>query len=145
MANHAGPRRRARELALQCLYQWDQQRHEADLDIAEEVLDSLNAEPDSRPHARLILSTYWERSTEIDEWIDSSSDNWRIARMAVIDRNVLRIAATEMRWIEEVPPKVAIDEAIEIVRRFSTEKSATFVNGILDKLMKDAEQENGLR
>jgi N utilization substance protein B len=121
------------------LYQWDQQRHEADLDIAEEVLDSLNAEPDSRPYARLILSTYWERSTEIDEWIDSSSDNWRIARMAVIDRNVLRIAATEMRWIEEVPPKVAIDEAIEIVRRFSTEKSATFVNGVLDKLMKDAE------
>ena len=65
--------------------------------------------------------------------------------MAVIDRNVLRIAATELRWIEDIPPRVAIDEAIEIVRRFSTEKSATFVNGILDRLLKDAEQEDGSR
>ena len=86
-----------------------------------------------------------DKLTEIDAWIDASSDNWRISRMAVIDRNVLRIAATELRWIEDIPPRVAIDEAIEIVRRFSTEKSATFVNGILDRLLKDAEQEDGSR
>jgi N utilization substance protein B len=60
--------------------------------------------------------------------------------MAVIDRNVLRIAATELRWIEDVPARVAIDEAIEIVRRFSTESSTSFVNGILDKLLKESEK-----
>lgn len=141
----AGTRRKARELALQCLYQWDQQRHEANLDIAEETMDQMEAEPDTRPHARAILEAYWAKPTEIDEWIDASSNNWSISRMAVIDRNVLRIAATELRWIEEIPPRVAIDEAIEIVRRFSTEKSATFVNGILDRLMRDAEKENGPR
>ncbi|MAW76282.1 MAG: transcription antitermination factor NusB [Planctomycetota bacterium] len=141
----AGTRRKSRELALQCLYQWDQQRHEASLDIAEEVMDQIEADPDSRPHARSILAAYWARPAEIDAWIDASSDNWRISRMAVIDRNVLRIAATELRWIEDIPPRVAIDEAIEIVRRFSTEKSATFVNGILDRLLKDAEQEDGSR
>ena len=141
----AGTRRKARELALQCLFQWDQQNHDPSLEIAEEVMESLDADPDSRPHARTILEEYWARPTEIDEWIDASSDNWRISRMAVIDRNVLRIAATELRWIDEIPPKVAIDEAIEIVRRFSTEKSATFVNGILARLLKDAEQKDGPR
>ena len=141
----AGTRRKARELALQCLFQWDQQKHDASLEIAEEVVERLGADPDSRPHARAILEAYWARPTEIDEWIAASSDNWNFSRMAVIDRNVLRIAATELRWIDEIPPKVAIDEAIEIVRRFSTENSATFVNGILDRLLKDAEQKDGLR
>lgn len=141
----AGTRRKARELALQCLHQWDQQNHDASLENAEEVMESLDADPDSRPHARTILEAYWARPTEIDEWIDASADNWRISRMAVIDRNVLRIAATELRWIDEIPPKVAIDEAIEIVRRFSTEKSATFVNGILDRLLKDTEKKDGPR
>jgi len=141
----AGTRRKSRELALQCLYQWDQQRHDADLELAEEVMDQIEADPEARPHARQILEAYWARPGEIDEWIDASSDNWRIARMAVIDRNVLRIAATELRWIDDIPPKVAIDEAIEIVRKFSTEKSATFVNGILDRLMRDSEQQDGPR
>ncbi|MEC9475517.1 MAG: transcription antitermination factor NusB [Planctomycetota bacterium] len=141
----AGTRRKSRELALQCLYQWDQQRHDADLELAEEVMDQIEADPEARPHARLILEAYWARPGEIDEWIDASSDNWRIARMAVIDRNVLRIAATEMRWIDDIPQKVAIDEAIEIVRKFSTEKSAKFVNGILDRLMRDSEQQDGPR
>lgn len=141
----AGTRRKSRELALQCLYQWDQQRHDADLELAEEVMDQIEADPEARPHARLILEAYWARPGEIDEWIDASSDNWRIARMAVIDRNVLRIAATEMRWIDDIPQKVAIDEAIEIVRKFSTEKSAKFVNGILDRLMRDSEQQDGSR
>ena len=68
-----------------------------------------------------------------------------MTRMAVIDRNVLRIAATELRWIDDVPPRVAIDEAIEIVRRFSTEKSADFVNGILDRLLKETEQSDDSR
>jgi len=141
----AGTRRKARELALQCLHQWDQQGHAASLEIAEEVMDSLAADADSRPHARSILSAYWERPAEIDEWIDSASENWRMTRMAVIDRNVLRIAATELRWIDDVPPRVAIDEAIEIVRRFSTEKSADFVNGILDRLLKETEQSDDSR
>ncbi len=140
MTSNTGPRRKSRELALQCLHQWDQQGHEASLEIVEGVMDSLGAAAEIRPHARAILAAYWDHPTELDEWIDSASENWRMSRMAVIDRNVLRIAATELRWIDDVPPRVAIDEAIEIVRRFSTEKSASFVNGILDRLLKDTEQ-----
>ena len=145
MTSSTGPRRQARELALQCLHQWDQQGHEASLEIVEGVMDSLGAEEDIRPHARVILAAYWDRPAEIDEWIDSASENWRINRMAVIDRNVLRIAATELRWIEDVPARVAIDEAIEIVRRFSTEGSASFVNGILDRLLKESEKSDDPR
>jgi N utilization substance protein B len=145
MTSSTGPRRKARELALQCLHQWDQQGHEASLEIVEEVMDSLGAEEEIRPHARFILAAYWERPAEIDEWIDSASENWRMSRMAVIDRNVLRIAATELRWIEDVPARVAIDEAIEIVRRFSTENSTSFVNGILDKLLKESEKSDDPR
>ena len=63
--------------------------------------------------------------------------------MAVIDRNTLRIAATELKYLDDIPPKVAIDEALEIVKRFSTEKSASFVNGILDRLLREIQTSSG--
>ncbi len=143
MSTNTGPRRRARELALQCLFQWDQQRHESTREIAESALDDLGALPDSRDFALHLVETYWNNSAEVDEWIDSASDRWTLTRMAVIDRNTLRIAATELRFMEDIPPKVAIDEAREIVKRFSTEKSAGFVNGVLDRLLKETVARDG--
>ena len=64
---------------------------------------------------------------------------WNLNRMAVIDRNTLRIAATELKYLDDIPPRVAIDEALEIVKRFSTEKSSAFVNGILDRLLRETQ------
>ncbi|MAJ28773.1 transcription antitermination factor NusB [bacterium TMED181] len=143
MSHSTGPRRRARELALQCLYQWDQQGHESSRELAEETLNELGALPESREFALTLVETYWQYSFEIDEWVDAASDRWKLNRMAVIDRNTLRIAATELKYLDDIPPKVAIDEALEIVKRFSTEKSASFVNGILDRLLREIQTSSG--
>ena len=76
----------------------------------------------------------YDARPELDEAIQSVAQNWQIERMAVIDRNVLRMATFELLHCEEVPPKVAINEGIELGKRFSTQNSGAFINGILDKV-----------
>jgi len=126
---------RARELALQYLY-------ERDLLGPEETegLDgflAVFAEPDEdiRPFARTLIEGVLARADELDEQIREFAENWRIERMAVVDRNILRLGAWEILHLPETPPKVAIDEAIELAKRFSTAESGSFVNGILDKIL----------
>ncbi|NUP94933.1 MAG: transcription antitermination factor NusB [Planctomycetaceae bacterium] len=126
-------RTRGRELALQLLYQIDLRGDDV-LAHAEELL--LEEEPDreSRNFAlHLVRSTHEEREA-LDSVIRSVAQNWEISRMAVIDRNVLRLAAWELLHSKDVPPKVAINEAIELGKRYSTQNSGAFINGILDKI-----------
>ena len=136
-------RREARELALQCLHQWDQQGPDTGRDAAEDVIQQLTQDRDVREYCRRLLESYWEHAIPIDEIISERAANWRLDRMAVIDRNVLRLAVTELYYFEEVPPKVVLDEAIEIAKRFSTERSGSFVNGILDRILTEREGSNG--
>lgn len=83
---------------------------------------------------RLIEGTF-EHWDEIDSSIQSVAQNWNISRMAVVDRNVLRLATYELLHCKDIPPKVAINEAIELGKRYSTSNSGEFINGILDKIM----------
>ncbi|MCC6408291.1 MAG: transcription antitermination factor NusB [Planctomycetes bacterium] len=126
-------RTRGRELALQLLYQLDLRGDE----ILAEIDDFLrDEEPDreSREFAKKILLGVQECRVELDKTIQSVAQNWDIARMAVIDRNVLRLASWELLHCQDIPPKVAINEAIELGKRYSTQNSGAFINGILDKI-----------
>ncbi len=126
-------RTRGRELALQLLYQIDL-RGEDVLAQAEELLLEEESDREARNFAlHLTRGTHEEREA-LDEIIRSVAQNWDISRMAVIDRNVLRLATWEMLHSKDVPPKVAINEAIELGKRFSTQNSGAFINGILDKI-----------
>ena len=127
-------RTRARELALQFLYQLDLRGDE----LLEEVKPWLASEErdaeTTRFALRLIEGTF-ENWDEIDRSVQAVAQNWNIARMAVVDRNVLRLATYELVHCPDIPPKVAINEAIELGKRFSTQNSGAFINGILDKIM----------
>ena len=126
-------RTRARELALQFLYQIDMrgQEIEGDLDsfLADEEGDRTAVE-----FAKLLVRGTLEHRDTIDERIQSVVQNWEIGRMAVVDRNVLRLATFELLFRDDIPPKVSINEAIELGKRFSTQNSGGFVNGVLDKV-----------
>jgi transcription antitermination factor NusB len=130
-------RTRARELAIKVLYQMDVagllNSSEADLD---RVLVEAGQEEDVSAFARDLVKGFLERRDVIDGRIEEVSHNWKLDRMAVIDRNVLRIGAYELMYRDDVPALVSINEAIEIAKKFSTRKSGSFVNGVLDSLRK---------
>ena len=126
-------RTRARELALQSLYMLDQRG----TDVADEVdafIDDSDADPDVRGYARKLVVGVRHNREEIDRHVAGVAENWDLYRMAVVDRNVLRIGCYEIAFQPDIPPKVAINEAIDLAKRFSTVESGSFVNGILDKI-----------
>ena len=126
-------RTRARELALQFLYQADLVKKPAD--EADDFLRDEERDAETRQFAkRLIQGTLQEREA-LDVVIQGVAQNWNISRMAVVDRNVLRLATYELLNCKDIPPKVAINEAIEIGKRYSTQNSGAFINGILDRIM----------
>lgn len=129
------PRRRARELALQLLYQIDLIGPER-LERLDEFFDGAR-EPlptDARAYAAELVRGVVARRESLDRAIADVARNWAVERMAVVDRNVLRLAAYELLYRDEIPRQVAIDEAVEIGQAFSTEGSGAFVNGVLDAL-----------
>lgn len=126
-------RSRAREVALQYLYQHDLMRRADIHDLAEFVREQ-DSDPEVLQFARELVEGTCEFREALDREIQAVAQNWQISRMAVIDRNVLRMAAYEMLHSGDVPPKVAINEAIELGKRFSTQNSGAFINGILDRI-----------
>jgi transcription antitermination factor NusB len=135
-------RTQAREIALQALYQHDLCSKVAGAapGIAEDLepfLENATDEPEVREYARWLLGGSLSRREELDRRIVATAKNWRLNRIAPVDRCVLRLALFEMMESKEVPPKVAINEAINLAKRYSTEQSGAFVNGILDKLYRE--------
>ena len=126
-------RSRGRELALQVLYQLDLCGPEL-FDERAAYEGSEERDRDSRAFAVELVAGVRAHWTELDASIRSVAQNWDIARMAVIDRNVLRLGTYELLYCKDIPPKVAINEAIELGKRFSTANSGAFINGILDKI-----------
>jgi transcription antitermination factor NusB len=127
-------RTRAREVALQFLYQLDLRGD----DLLEEARSFIKGEERDAETARFalrIVQGTFEHKEEIDRVIQAVAQNWNISRMAVVDRNVLRLATYELLHCDDIPPKVAINEAIELGKRYSTQNSGAFINGILDKIM----------
>ena len=131
-------RTKARELALQLLYQ-------ADVTSAgvKELVDDFFAmtanaeeEPSVRAFATELATSVGDNLVAIDETIAMSATNWQLNRMATVDRNILRLASFELLFRDDIPPKVAINEAVELAKKYGDLESGKFVNGILDKINK---------
>ena len=133
-----GSRRKAREVALQLLY-----KSEFNPGPVEEALSHFwrEGELDERAKAFAceLVNGVIEHLKEIDRWISASSENWRLDRMAVVDRNIMRLAVYEFMFTPETPKKVVINEAIEVAKRFSAGDSTQFINGVLDNIRKRVE------
>jgi N utilization substance protein B len=133
-------RHRSREHALQILFQWDMRKQPVEESIAAFYGSLYSEESAVRPERdefleQLVRGTV-EKAGEIDALISGHAEHWRIERMPAVDRNILRLAIYELRNTD-TPPAVAIDEALELARRFSTEESVQFVNGVLDAVNKE--------
>jgi N utilization substance protein B len=129
-----GTRRRARECALQLLYMWEFHRTLEHPGLAVFWEDRPTEENATREFAMTLVEGVVGRLEEVDELIRKASLNWRIDRMATVDRNILRLATFELMDVPETPLKVVLNEAIELSKRYGSEDSSAFVNGVLDKV-----------
>jgi transcription antitermination protein NusB len=139
-----GLRRKSRELALQFLFSHDFQEHSGapetvtvDLDMFCQIFDVGTK---SLPYGRQLIQGICQHLHEIDALLAEHSHNWRVERMSLVDRNILRIAVFELRYGDEAPAQVAINEALEIAKRYSIEESVSFINGILDAIQSVSSQ-----
>ncbi len=133
-----GKRRLARELAAQFLYQYDLSKG-GDLTESIELFWRTQSDPDATAQKfaeELIRGAVTNRAA-VDEKISKYTDNWDLHRIAAVDRNILRLAMYEMMFRDDIPPVVSINEAVDIAKKFSTNESGAFVNGILDRLKAD--------
>ena len=126
-------RTRARELVLRALYLIDVRGPDA-LSEVPAFFAAETSDPDVLAFAREVFDGIIEHRDELDAKISGVAENWQIHRMAVIDRNLLRLGTFEFAHLADIPPKVSINEAIDLAKRYSTADSGAFVNGILDKL-----------
>lgn len=131
-----GLRRKSREVALQFLFSHDFQEHSevpaalaADLEL---FCHSFDVGDKALPYGRLLIEGIWQHLGEVDRLLAEHSHNWRVERMSSVDRNILRIAVFELCFVDDVPAQVAINEALEIAKRYSIDDSVAFINGILD-------------
>ena len=132
-------RTRARAWALQVHYRWEAESGGKRLvDSLEQTLETRYVAPERRPHLRRLIETLDGRLDDVDRALQANLENWSLDRLARIDRGVLRIGATEMLHLDDIPPKVALKEAIRLAERYGGEESAGFVNGVLDALLADA-------
>ena len=131
-----GLRRKSREMALQFLFSHDFQECSNSPDAVATDLDMFCQTFDvgirSLPYGRQLIQGICLHLAEIDALLAEHSHNWRVERMSLVDRNILRIAVFELRYSDEAPAQVAINEALEIAKRYSIEESVSFINGILD-------------
>jgi transcription antitermination factor NusB len=128
-----GKRRRARELAIQVLFHMEYNPGDPS-ESFERVCESFGPPRDIRAYSREVVVGVWENRATIDRLIRRSSKNWRVERMSRVDRNILRMAIYEVLYRKDVPPKVSIDEAVELGKQYGTEESGAFINGILDHI-----------
>lgn len=138
-----GTRRRSREQALQALFYMDMQKtpvsEESKLDL---FCDSFPPPKKAAPFFHKIVNGVKDNKQAIDNKIEAYSNNWKIGRMSCVDRNILRIAVYEMLYCDDIPLKVSINEAIDVGKKFGTDESGAFINGILDSI-RIAHTENG--
>ncbi len=127
-------RTQARELALKLLYALDVARPDSEADEVRDVLEVERAEYGVTQLARELATGVRERQADLDKAIQEAATNWQISRMPYVDRAILRMGAFELLHMFDVPPKVTINEAVELAKKYSTERSGAFVNGVLDKV-----------
>lgn len=138
-----GNRHRSRILALQTLYACEVGVTKAWRIMLDRIAEGSSLSPVIRNYACELLRVVYDETDQIDTLIKQRAANWDIKRMAVIDRNILRLAITELLHFSQVPAKVVIDEAVELAKAFGAEESGKFVNGIVDSIHKNIQPESG--
>jgi len=133
-------RSRAREVALQLLFQRDHNPGVGQTDVDQFIQNRLR-EPDMREFCSNLYAGIVLHQSDIDTRLAAAAENWRVTRMATVDRNVLRLGAYELLFTKDTPAAVAFDEAIELARRYGSADSSAFVNGVLDRLRREATEE----
>jgi N utilization substance protein B len=131
-----GRRRKAREVSLQFLYQLDLRGEDDPGPHAQEFWARHPVDDDTRTFAEALVRGTKQNEGKADQLLRQYAEHWDLDRMAVVDRNILRMAVYEL-LAGEVPPKVAINEAIEIAKKFGTQDSSRFINGVLDRIRKE--------
>lgn len=134
-------RRRSRESALQVLYQWDITQQDARKGLVH-FKEHFSLKEESDPFLDLIVQGVLTHCQEIDRLIEQYSEHWRLGRMAPIDRTILRIAIFELLYCEEIPPKVTLNEAVDLGKQFGSDESGSFINGILDRILNEVVQKS---
>jgi len=127
-------RRQARELALRAFYAHELSGNELD-DVVDEMIKNGDHDEMTRTFAERLLRASVLNKQKLEELITKQAHNWDFSRIAILDKLVMRICVCEFIYFEDIPPKVSIDEAIEISKKYSTEKSNLFINGILDGIL----------
>ena len=128
-----GKRRQAREMAMQALYFLEEQTGDPDLAL-ELFCGNFTPPRKTRPFFYTLVRGVQHTRAAIDTIVETYSDNWKVFRMPRVDRNVIRVAVFEMLWMDDIPAKVTINEAIDLGKRFGSEDSGAFINGILDRI-----------
>jgi N utilization substance protein B len=132
-----GQRRKAREAVLECLYEYEI-RGDATIDeIFPYARERHELDDDGAGFAMALLKKTIDNIRELDSIISKHVDNWDLQRLAMIDKNVLRLGLSELHYFPDIPKKVSIDEAIELAKAYGSADSGRFVNGVLDALSKD--------
>jgi len=126
-----GKRRKARECALQILFQLEFAAEDLS-EILKDYWSQQKVSAEIKEYSEWLVKGIWEHRLEIDRVIQQASKNWRLERMATVDRNILRIGVFEMLFEKNLEVPIVIDEAIEIAKKFSGQEAAVFVNGLLD-------------
>ncbi|HSG08478.1 MAG TPA: transcription antitermination factor NusB [Longimicrobiales bacterium] len=130
-------RSRARAWVVHILYRWESQDRAGSVrDALMETVGTRHISPRRLPYVRLLATLLDEHLAEVDGALQRALDNWRLERLATLDRAVLRLAAAELLYVEEVPPKVSIQEGIRLAEQYGGPDSPRFVNGVLDALYK---------
>ena len=132
-----GKRRAARELALKFLYQTEFNSNSPDSEL-NSFCERANVSEEIQDFTQTLIKNIFFHKKEVDRLLKKISANWVPDRMAIIDKNILRLGICELLFDSTTPPKVVINEAVEIAKKFGTEESPDFINGILGKVFKDS-------
>ncbi len=135
-----GGRRKARELVLQACYAFELSKNPPQ-QVLETIILSADLDSGNKEFAAQLFQKTIDGIDEFNMMIRKKAANWDLERIAIIDRILLRMAICEFLYFDDIPPKVSIDEAIEIAKKYSTENSGRFVNGILDAILNDLSKE----
>ncbi len=133
-------RSRARGWALQALYAWEARGAdpEAAVRTLQDLFSNLRVSPQNRPYAEILVRLVAVNQQRIDRMLQDALTNWRLNRLSVIDRNVLRLGVAEMLFVDDVPPRLSIREMVRLAEKYGTHESPRFVNGVLDAVMRSA-------
>ena len=135
--DHPRDRSRARAWAIQVLYRWESAGGgETIAQALEKVLKTRRVASRRIEYIQLVLETLQDHLPDVDRALQGALENWRLDRLSVMDRSILRVAATELLFLEEIPPKVSIQEGIHLAEAYGGKDSPRFVNGVLDALFK---------